>query len=148
MKKICLTFLIFHFTLFICHAQDASEEIETLLETSAVTYAQAARFLLEASDAMAINDREAAFRHAAEQNWLPKNAAANGPARLDGLSLLIMRSFNIKGGIMYSLVKNPHYAYLELVYKNIIQGRSDPAMHVSGERLLFFTSRALSLQRN
>jgi hypothetical protein len=59
-----------------------------------------------------------------------------------------MRSFNIKGGIMYSLIKNPHYAYLELVYKNIIQGRTEPAMNVSGERLLFFTTRALPLQVN
>jgi hypothetical protein len=146
MKKACLTFLIFHFSLFICYAQSTATEIETLLETSAVTYAQAARFLLEASDTMATPDPQAAFRYAQEQEWLPKNVAANDPARLDGLSLLIMRAFNIKGGIMYSLTKSPHYAYRELTYNNILQGRIDPAMIVSGAYLLFITGRLLSMQ--
>jgi hypothetical protein len=32
-----------------------------------------------------------------------------------------------------------------LVYKKIIQGRADPAMNVSGERLLLITGRILAL---
>jgi hypothetical protein len=56
-------------------AQNTAEEIETLLSTNAVSYAAAARFLLEASGAMTTNDPEAAFRYATEQNWLPKSAA-------------------------------------------------------------------------
>jgi outer membrane protein OmpA-like peptidoglycan-associated protein len=139
-------FLIFNFSLFICYAQSTGEEIETLLSTNAVTYASAARFLLEASDTMVTSDPDEAFRYAAERNWLPKKASANDAARMDGVSLLLMRSFGIKGGILYSLFKSPHYAFRELTYKNVIQGGIDPAMNVSGERLLFITSRALSLQ--
>jgi hypothetical protein len=86
-----------------------------------------------------------AFNYAVEQNWLPKKAAANDEARLDAISLLIMGSFNIKGGLFYSINKNSHYAYRELVYKNIIQGKSDPGMKLSGERLLLITGRVLSL---
>jgi hypothetical protein len=93
-------------------------------------------------------DPNEAFRYAAKRNWLPKKAAANDAARLDGISLLLMRSFGIKGGIMYSLTKSPRYAYRELTYKNIIQGRADPAMNVSGGQLLFIINRALSLQEN
>ena len=124
--------------------QSPAQEIETLLGTNAVTYAQAARFALEASDAMAVPDRNEAFRYAVEREWLPGNVSANDTARLDGISLLLMRSFNIEGGILYSLTNNPHYAYRELIYRDVIRGRTDPAMNVSGELFLFLTGRVLS----
>jgi outer membrane protein OmpA-like peptidoglycan-associated protein len=144
--RICLTFFIFHFALFICPAQSTADEIETLLSTKAVTYAAAARFLLEASETITTYDPDEAFRYAMARNWMTKKAAANETARLDDVSLLLMRSFGIKGGIMYSIIKNPHYAYRELAYQNIILGRAEPAMNVSGERLLFITLRILNLQ--
>jgi outer membrane protein OmpA-like peptidoglycan-associated protein len=143
-KTFFLTFLIFNFSFLICYASPG-EEIETLLSTNAVTYASAARFVLEASDTMVTSDPDEAFRYAQEQKWLPKNSAANDAARLDGVSLLLMRSFGIKGGILYSFTKNAHYAYRELAYKNIIQGNADPVKNVSGEQLLFITGRVFSL---
>jgi len=57
-----------------------------------------------------------------------------------------MKSFKIKGGIHYTISNNPHYAYRELVYKEIIQGRADPGMKVSGDQLLFMIGRLLSSQ--
>jgi outer membrane protein OmpA-like peptidoglycan-associated protein len=126
--------------------QSTAQEIETLLGTNAVTYAQAARFALEASDRLAVPDHNEAFRYAAERGWLPKNVSANDTARLDGISLLLMRSFNMGGGILYSITKSPHYAYRELVYREVIRGRADPAMNVSGELFLFLTGRILSVR--
>ena len=145
MKRTCITAVfLFVFCAGFLPAQSTAEEIETLLSTNAVTYAQAARFLLEAADAMVTSDPQEAFRYAVWQKWLPKNAAANDTARLDGISMLIMRSFDMKGGVMYSVAKKPHHAYRELVHKNIIQGRAGPAMKVSGERLLAITGTMLS----
>jgi outer membrane protein OmpA-like peptidoglycan-associated protein len=147
LKTVFLTFFIFNFSFLICYAQTSpAEEIETLLSTNAVTYAAAARFLLEASDTMVTSNPDEAFRYAAERNWLPKNVAADDAARLDGVSLLLMRSFDIKGGILFTLTGNAHYAYRELEYKNVIQGRADPAMNVTGGRLLFITKRVLSMR--
>jgi len=100
--------------------------------------------VLEASDAFKTAVHEEAFNYAAQQNWLPKNVSANDPARLDGVSLLLMRSFNVNGGLFYKLTKNPHYAYRELTYINVIQGRADPMMNVSGGQLLFITGRLLA----
>jgi hypothetical protein len=125
-------------------AQTAADEIEALLETKAVTYAQAARFVLEASDVIAMANPAEAFQYAAEQHWLPATASADQAARLDGVALLVMRSFGIKGGIWYSLAQSPHFAYRELVYQDIIQGRVDPAMAVSGDNLLYIVNRVLS----
>jgi len=126
------------------HAQSAAQEIEALLSTDAVTYAQAARFLLEASGKMKTSDPQEAFRYAMEQNWLPKKTSEGEKARLDGISKLLTRSFDMKGGVMYSITKNAHFSYRELVSRNFIQGRTSSSMNVSGRELLIITGRILS----
>jgi len=125
-------------------AQTTAAEVETLLNTGAVTYAQAARFVLEAAEVTAIRDPGEAFTYALERNWLPKNSGGGDAARLNNISLLLMRSFDKKGGIFYSLSKSAHHAYRELVYMEVIQGKTDPAMTVSGGELLFMVGKLLS----
>jgi len=127
------------------HAQTA-DEIETLLNTNAVTYSQAVRFVLEAADIAAITDHNEAFQYAQQKDLLPNKATPDAELTLENISLVLMRSFNIKGGIFYTIAKNPHYAYRELVYKEVIQGRADPVMKVTGDQLLFMIGRLLSLQ--
>jgi outer membrane protein OmpA-like peptidoglycan-associated protein len=123
-----------------------ADKIEALLNSPAINWPTAAQFVLEASEKAVIADPAAAFHFAAEKNWLPQKAVPEGVARLDGISLLLIEAFDIKGGLMYSLIKNPHYAYRELVYRDIIQGITDPAMAVSGEELLFLVSKLLSIK--
>jgi outer membrane protein OmpA-like peptidoglycan-associated protein len=127
-------------------AQSAAAEIETLLQTRAVTYAQAARFVLEAADAKITSNPDEAFYYAVQRKWLPRNVASNDPARLNGISLLLMGSFEVRGGIFYSITKSSHHAYRELVYKSVIQGRHNPSMPVSGEKLLFYVNRIYTIQ--
>jgi hypothetical protein len=128
------------------HAQTAAE-IETLLSAPVLSYGEAAAFVLRAADVQVseIQVSGTAFSYALAQKWLPANAASADTAALDGVSLLLMGAFGIKGGIMYSGFKSPHYAYRELVYKGIIQGRSDPGMDVSGDLLVFMIGRVLDL---
>ena len=126
------------------HAQSA-DWIEALLTKDSVTYADAALLVLQAADTPAAPTAAAAFGYAAERNWLPKGAAADDAVRLSGLSLLVMRAFDMRGGLFYTLTKSPHHAYRELVYRNIIQGRADPMMPVSGDLLLFTVNRVLAI---
>ena len=121
------------------------QRMERLLGETALSWALAASFVLEAADHGNFSNTEA-FSFAFERNWLPKNAVPEENARLNGISLLLMESFSLKGGIMYSLFKNSHFAYRELVYRRIIQGRTDPDMHVSGDELLFLTGKFLSIR--
>ena len=127
-------------------AQTTAAEIETLLASPAVTYAQAARFALEAADVTATANGEEAFNYAADRKWLPKKAKPGDTAKLNGVSLLLMGAFNLKGGWFYTMVRNPHYAYRELVYMGVIKGRTDPHMAVSGDDFLYMVSRILSLK--
>ena len=132
------------FIIAACAFGQSAAEIEELLSTNAVTYEEAAWFVLRVAETPGINGPAQAFSFAAERNWLPPRAAANAAARLDGLSLLVMQSFGFDGGLLFTLTKNSRYAYRELQNKGIIQGRADPGMDVSGDLLLYIISRVLS----
>jgi hypothetical protein len=122
-----------------------AERIEWLLEQNQVSYGQAASLTLEAAgliDPLGQTNADGAFNYAMERGWLPKGAEANHAARLNGLSLLVMRAFEIKGGAFYSLFKNPHYAYRAMAYRGIVHGRADPHMPVSGDLLLYTVNKA------
>ena len=143
-KRIVAFCIICFCAVGILFAQTASE-IETLLKVSAVTYGQAAGFVLRAADAVKTSNAKDAFNLAIEKNWLPKNVSADSQARLDVISMLFMKSFGLKGGLFYSLFKNPHYAYRELAARKAFKGKSGPNNAVSGDQLLFITNRVLSI---
>ena len=132
-------------------AQTAAK-LEALLNEPALTWSAAAAFVLEAAGSenppgsLGQEESFSAYRFAVERKWLPKDAAPEDTARLNGIALLLMRSFNLKGGIFYSLSKSPHYAYRELVYSGMIRGDTDPGMPVSGRELLLIISRILSVK--
>jgi hypothetical protein len=121
--------------------------MDALLAAKSVGYAQSARFVLEAADLLPRGPEgemeQAAFSLALEEGWFPPAAAAGDPVKLGDLSLLIMKAFQLKGGIMYTLFPRPRYACRELAAKKIIQGRSDPALTVSGAQFLHIVSRVL-----
>ena len=113
-----------------------ADKLEVLLGTPALTWEQAADFVQEASS----------MTPGGEQNWLPKNVSLTDAARLNNVALLLMQSFDLKGGIFYTLLKSPHHAYRELVYKKVIRGSTDPDMSVSGSQLLLMVSRILAIK--
>ena len=141
MKRCLFLFAVFVFPLFGVFSQTA-DRLEALFNTQGLSYEQAAAFVMEAAD-MPMSNAEA-FRYASEKGWLPKNAEVRDTARLDGVSLLIMKAFEIKGGAFFSVFQNAHYAYRELEYKNVIEGKTVPAMAVSGEMMLFIVGRVIN----
>ncbi|MDR0998416.1 MAG: hypothetical protein LBL70_05055 [Treponema sp.] len=117
-------------------AQTAAE-LDLLLETKEVSFAQAARFVLAVGD-VADEKTEAAraYALAEEAGWLPKRAAPDKPVKLGELCFLIMGAFEMKGSFLYTLFPGPRYAFRELDYLRLIPGQRDPGLKVSGERLL------------
>jgi len=143
MKKY-LTIMLFFFALSL-PAQTAAE-MDTLLGTQAVSAARAARFVLGAAGLLpqglsGAEAETAAYDMALSNGWL-KGAAAD-PVTLQGTAFLVMAAFEFRGGLMYSLLHNPRYAYREMAYRRIIQGDADPAMLVSGPTLLQIIGRSL-----
>jgi hypothetical protein len=119
--------------------------LEAILESRELTCAAAADFVLQAAGVIAPGARgEDAYEAARERGWLPAGAQRDDPIKLSGLSLLIMRSFGLRGGILYSLFHNSRYAYREMRYQELIQGETDPGENVSGTRMLLVLGRVLS----
>jgi len=127
-----------------------ADRIEKLLAQDKVSYQDAALLVLEAAghiDSARQASADEAFSIAMERGWLPVGAEANSDVMLNGLSLLVMQAFEIDGGYLYSFFKNPHYAYRAMVYRGIIQGRSDPQMSVSGDLLLYTVNRVMNREQ-
>lgn len=125
------------------YAQSA-KEMDLLLADPGVTYGRAARYILPAAGILPAAASESdAFKAALERGWLPDGADPAAPIRLDESAYLILRAFSLEGGLMYRLFPGPHYAYRELVYRQFIQGRRDPAQGLPGERLVRILGRVL-----
>ena len=158
MKKLLLFYLI-TFTLYLASPQTAAE-LDTLLQTETVSIATTARFVLGAADLLPAGltggeprlsgsagntgtaAQTAAYQMALERGWTKKSAAEN--ATLQDTAFLIMNAFDLKGGIMYTLFRNPRYAYREMVYRRLIQGRAYSTMTASGQRLLHIIGRTIN----
>jgi hypothetical protein len=125
-----------------------AEEMDRVLASKEITYAQAARFVLRAANALP--DGANAFTAAKENRWLPADDSigADSPISLGDLSLLVMKAFDMKGGIFYGFFPIPRYACRELVYLRIIQGRTDPGGRLDGRTFLQILGRALSHTEN
>jgi outer membrane protein OmpA-like peptidoglycan-associated protein len=86
----------------------------------------------------------AAFAAARDRGWLPKGAAADSPVTLGGLSYLALNAFSLKKSLLFTLFPGPRYAYRQLEYLDLLPGLRDPALNVSGERLVQILGRILS----
>ena len=84
----------------------------------------------------------AAYETAFSNGWI--KIAADEPLSLKDAAFLIMRAFELKGGVMYSLFKNPRYAYREMVYRRLIPGRINSKMKVSGPKFLSVLDNTLN----
>ncbi|MCL2128595.1 MAG: hypothetical protein FWH38_10105 [Treponema sp.] len=148
---ICLT-VLFLVPVFL-RAQTAGE-LNALLETSEVSCAQAARFVLASAGGAASAENadsaggaasaENAFEEAVRQGWLPKGLSPGEPVTLGRLSFLLMKAFGMKGGMMYAIFPGQRYAFRSMTGNSIIQGAADPAMTVSGERFLLILGNTLN----
>jgi hypothetical protein len=124
-------------------------EMDMLLVTGEITWAQACRFVLSASGTLEEHSSApAAFDAARERGWLPKGAAAESPVNLGELSFLMMQSFSIRRSSLYVLFPGPRYAYRQMDYLGLIPGQRDPALKVSGVRFLQILGRVLKYRED
>jgi hypothetical protein len=130
-------------------------KMDAVLETPAVSCVQAAWFVLAAVDfgegttvppEFPVQDinMENAFERVMANHWLPGKTAPGDPVTLEALSFLLMKAFDIKGGMMYAMLPGPRYAFRTMVSRSLIQGSADPGMTISGERFFHILGNVLS----
>jgi hypothetical protein len=75
---------------------------------------------------------EAAYAAAVAAAALAPGRQASEPIRIDDFCFLVMRTFSLKGGMMYTLFPGPRYAYRELVFPRYRQSGRGPEPDRSG----------------
>jgi hypothetical protein len=118
-------------------AQSAGE-IDNLLSSQAVTWADACRWVYAAAGVFPFEASVPEIVvYALAEKHIPHDAGLGENEYIDlkGLSKLAMDAYHIKGGIMYRLFRRRRYAYRELMYLGLLRYDDDPADIVSGQRL-------------
>ena len=134
-KKGLLLLPVLLLPIFPAWSQSAAD-VESLLAQKEITFEQAAFFTCSA----ALNEPPAtpseAFAQARDRGWLPAQAESSGAVTMGGLSLLVMKAFDLNGGMMYRFFGNQRYAYREMKDRGYITGRAYQRLAVSGEQFL------------
>jgi hypothetical protein len=84
-----------------------------------------------------------AFALGKELGWISQTRDPESPVSLAEYSFFVMKAFGRKGGVMFSLVPSPRYAYREMVIQGMIQGKTDPDQRLSGVMALRIMGRCL-----
>lgn len=71
-----------------------------------------------------------------QRGWNVKLSSSEAPVTLGQYSYLLMRAFNIGGGLLYRAVPGPRYAERELAYRGFITDKANPYRTLSGEEAL------------
>ncbi len=121
--------------------------MDRFLEQEKAPYGASAYLVLLGAGRLNENDTvERALALLREQGWAIEGKAADDPLTLGEFSLVVMRSFDIPGGLMYHVAPGPRYATRELAYRQIIQGRARPGSSLTGERAARILGRVLDIR--
>jgi outer membrane protein OmpA-like peptidoglycan-associated protein len=135
--KRSILFLPFFFISPLYLSAQTAGEVESVLSSREINFAQASRFVLTVAEVLdETAEAGRAYALAREQGWVPQNVSSDRSIRLGELCFLIMRAFKMKGSFLYGMFPGPHYAFRELNYLKLIPGQRDPGLKVSGERFL------------
>lgn len=78
--------------------------------------------------------------------WGVKILDTSNPITLGEYAFLLMRAFNMHGGIMYGLFPGPRYAARELAYLRLIYGDTSPYRTISGREVVEILGSVMSYE--
>jgi hypothetical protein len=125
----------------------SNEMLDLLLTQSPARYGETCYLALTAAGRLPEAATPAvAFAEARASGLVAARAGQSDPVRLDELSLLVMKAFGMKGGVMYSLFPVERYAFRELAYRGVVSAGDRSARYVSGEEVIRIIRTALELK--
>lgn len=122
----------------------SNEIVDTLIAEDRATLGKAAYLALTAAGL--VNESagvEEAVADLRGRPWGYGDAAPENPVTLGSLSHLLMRAFDLKGGLLYSLFHGERYAAREAVYRGWVQGSGAPGRLLSGREVMHMVGKVL-----
>ncbi|HAP42731.1 MAG: hypothetical protein A2087_04910 [Spirochaetes bacterium GWD1_61_31] len=125
----------------------SNEFMDELLQQDSISVGQAAYLVLVASENLSEDaDIQRSFDLLESLGWASGGNDASTPIRLGEYAYILMRAFDVPGGLLYTIFPSARYAYRELRYKMVIQGRSDPADTINGNLAIRLLGRIFDIQ--
>lgn len=144
---LCITVVVF--LIAAAAFGQAAEKIDKILETERATFGHAAYLIQTAlNDGSDGLDFETAFdRFKSEhENLIRDSVTSEDVIPIKTYAFLLMKVFDIKGGMMYRIYPCPRYAYRDLQYLGVIQDKKNPDAVMSGASLLQILGRIDTVQ--
>lgn len=141
MKKSIILGVFFCFSSIFLVSQSA-ERMTMMLDKQTVTAEELSYFVVHALNSVndEISDSEA-FDFLTKQVALPKIKDKSVPLTYATFSYFCTTAWNIKGGIMLSILKNPRYALREFKSLGLIEVNKNPYATISGQDALVLLAK-------
>ncbi|MCF6335422.1 MAG: hypothetical protein L3J12_06750 [Spirochaetales bacterium] len=142
-KKLILIGLVLIGLPFIAGAQ-SNTIIDNLLEEKKADWGKTVYMVFTAADLAEENSEISEIMESLSRNQLGIDPGSPEEAiTLGKYSFLLMKAFDIPGGLMYKLFPGSRYAVRELSYLNFIDNDKSPYRTLSGEEVLRILGRVL-----
>jgi len=143
-KILCFTFVFILINMPILFAQ-FDEHIDVILKQENISFGQAVYIVLVASEQCDENAGVAgALEKLRSNGWKIRIKGENDAITLGEYSYLLMKAFNIPGGLMYMMFPGPRYAVRELEYKQLLVENPSQGRTLSGEEAMTLLARVVS----
>jgi hypothetical protein len=118
--------------------------IDELLNEDKADWGRTSYMVLSAAEIISENEAiPEVLTKLAEQQWNLPSKLSEDPITLGEYSYMLMKAFDIPGGIMYKIVPGPRYAARELSYLKFIDKDKSPYRTLSGEEVLRIMGRVM-----
>lgn len=142
MKQKCLLFLCLFFAVTPCVFSQTASAVTQTLSSDSATYGDACYYMASYLGIVPDTaDAEEAYSALCAEGICREGMECGGALTYGALAGLCMNTFDMHGGIMYSLTKSDHYAFRELQSRKFIDERRDPQEKVPGAVMLNIINR-------
>jgi len=118
--------------------------IDKLLNEGKADWGKTSYMVLSAAEIISENTEISEVQTKLEkQQWRLPSKESEEPITLGEYSYMLMKAFDIPGGIMYKILPGPRYAARELGYLKFIDNNKSPYRTLSGEEVLRIMGRVM-----
>ncbi|MEI8092677.1 MAG: hypothetical protein WCG80_00530 [Spirochaetales bacterium] len=111
--------------------------LDDIVASSGVSWAQASYLVLVASGQVDESATpEQTFEVLSQMGWAPWFTPSTAPLTEADLTWLLARAYKLKGGLWFSLMPGPRYAFREFQFRGWVGSGRDPGALVAGNEAI------------
>ena len=115
----------------------SNAHIDELLDQEQATVALTSYIVLSSGGIISEDaSPESAAETVLQRQWMRSDKGPDDLISLGEFCFIVMKTYELKGGVMYRIFPGPRYAARELVYRKFVYGNTSPYRRISGNEAL------------